>query len=36
MGWGGDSEVLCTWTHVRCYASDGGGGDDDIHALARM
>ena len=23
VGWGGDDDVLCTCTHVTCYATDG-------------
>ena len=38
VGWGGDDDVLCTCTHVTCYATAGvvgwGGvgwvGDDDV------
>ncbi len=25
MGWGGDDDVFCTCTHVKCYATDGLG-----------
>ena len=38
MGWGGNDNVPCTCTHVRCYASDvmglGGGGVGMITFLA--
>ena len=27
VGWGGDDDVYCTCTHVRCYTTDG---NDDV------
>ena len=31
MGWGGDDDVPCTCTHVRCYATDGVGMMRSLH-----
>ena len=41
VGWGGDDDVLCTCTHVTCYATAGvvgwgGLGMMAFFALAHM
>ena len=30
VGWGGDGNVPCACTHVRCYAMVGWGGDGNV------